>query len=459
MPQPVGASYRDRGGRIYDLDGRIVRSVMPSAAGAYEAVRDAGLYDRWIGRGDLVGIEEVAAPFQLDGEQPAYWLEHPRLPFVSHPYEWSFSLLKKAALLQLDLHLEALAAGFSMSDATAFNVQFDGVRPVFIDQLSFRPYRDGEVWVGHRQFVMQYLGPLILWSRLGIAPNAWFRGNLEGIPPEDLSALLPWHGGWSWTALAHVKAQAAVQKRRTKAGWQAEAHKERQLSKIGLEAMLSGLRRHIAGLQPVGGATVWSDYAGQTSYAEPEAEAKRAFVARMAAAVRPGLMFDFGCNSGDYSFAALNGGAGRVIGFDFDFGALEKAVARAEASNAPLTPLWLDAVNPSPAQGWAEAERAGFGSRARGDAMVALALIHHICIGRNVPMAMCIDWLMATAPHGIIEFPPKSDPMVRQLLASREDIFDDYSEESFIAEVTRRGRIVDQQHLSEGGRLLVRYER
>lgn len=435
------------------------RSVMPSAREAYEAVRDAGFYRRLAERGDLVALSEVDAPFELPGEQPSYWLEHPRLAFISHPYEWPFPLLKKAALLQLDLHLEALKAGFTMSDATAYNIQFDGVRPVFIDHLSFRPYRDGEVWAGHRQFVMQYLGPLVLWARVGISPNPWFRGNLEGIAPEDLSAILPWHGNWSWTVLAHIKAQAAVQKRRIQAGWAAEGRKERRLSKLGFEAMLSGLRRHIAALKPQGSASVWGDYAGATSYAGAEAKAKRDFVARMATEVKPALLFDFGCNSGDYSYAALDGGAVRVIGFDFDYGALDKAIERAEAARAPFTPLWLDAVNPSPAQGWAERERAGFAERAKGDAMVALALIHHLVIGRNVPMREVIGWLMETAPHGIIEFPAKDDVMVRQLLASREDIFDDYNEAAFRTAIEHKGRIVEELRLPDGGRLLVRYTR
>ena len=455
----MGASYRDRGGRVYAHAGRIYRSVMPRAAADYEAARDSGFYRRLAERGDLVGLEEVEPPFALKGEQPAVWLEHPRLPFVSHPYEWPFSLLKRAALLQLDLHLEALAAGLTMSDSTAFNIQFDGVRPVFIDHLSFRPYCEGEVWLGHRQFIMQFLGPLVMWARTGISPNPWFRGNLEGIPPEDLSALLPWHGGWSWTVLAHVKALAAVNKRRVKAGWASETHKQRRLPKAQLEAMLGGLRGYIARLESAGWATIWSDYAGDNSYAAGEAAAKRDFVSRLAGDVKPSLMFDFGCNSGDYSLAALDAGAGRVIGFDFDYGALEKAAARAEQGTAALTPLWLDAVNPSPSQGWAESERDGFAARAKGDAMVALALIHHLVIGRNVPMDQVIGWLVATAPDGIIEFPPKSDPMVRQLLASREDIFDDYSESAFLDAVTRRAAIVEQLRLSDEGRLLVRYSR
>lgn len=453
-------SFRDRGGRVYRSGDRIFRSVRASAAPAYEAARDSGLFDRLADRGMIVPLKEVQPPAQLAAEDPeaTYWLEHPRLPFISHPYEWPFSLWKAAAIHHLDVQLEALAMGFALSDATAYNIQFEGVRPLHIDQLSFRPYRDGELWVGHHQFCCQFLNPLVLWAKKGVAPNAWFRGGLEGITPEELSALLPWHGGFSFTVLSHVKAQAAVQRRRTNSGGAAQP-KEQRLSKTGFEAMLRQLRGFILGLELPHRKTVWSDYAGDNSYVDDDARSKRDFVCDMVGRAAPGLLFDFGCNSGDYSLAALEGGAGRVVGFDYDFGALEKAVERARKGSLPFTPLWLDAANPSPGQGWAESEREGLSARAKGDAMVALALIHHIVIGRNVPMDMTIGWLMDSAPQGVIEFPPKSDPMVQQLLASREDIFTDHSEEAFRAAVGAKGAIVGERRLGGAGRLLLHYRR
>ena len=96
-----------------------------------------------------------------------------------------------------------------------------------------------------------------------------------------------------------------------------------------------------------------------------------------------------------------------------------------------MLPLWLDAANPSPSQGWGQAERQGLAERARADALIALAFIHHIAIGRNVPLDMALDWLLAMAPVGVIEFPPKSDPMVQRLLSQRDDIFPDYDEATF----------------------------
>lgn len=453
-------SFRDPGGRIFIDGDHVLRAVMPTAAGAYEAVRDSGLLSRLIDKGMLLAATEVDHG-RLGGavEAPSYVLEHPRIPLVSYPYEWSFPLHKKAALLQLDLHLEALKAGFTLSDATAYNIQFTGVRPVFIDHLSLRPYREGEYWLGHRQFCMQFLNPLLMWSLFGVAPNPWFRGGLEGIAPEDLAPLLPLKSRLSLTVLTHVIAQAALQKRSIRRNPAGATLQPGRLSPTGFRNMLSELRHFVAGLKSPTRATVWADYAENTSYSADTAAAKRAFVAEMVASQPTDLLIDLGCNTGDYSEAGLDAGARYVAGFDFDFGALERAHTRFEASGRPFLPLWLDAANPSPAQGWHEAERKSFSQRVKADALIALALIHHVAIGRNVPLPMAVDWLVGLAPRGIIEFPPKSDPMVQQLLALREDIFPDYTPQAFRAAVENRARIVRTLELTPGGRQLVWYDR
>jgi ribosomal protein L11 methylase PrmA len=205
--------------------------------------------------------------------------------------------------------------------------------------------------------------------------------------------------------------------------------------------------------------TVWDTYDKVNSYQAEEAAKKRRFVMRMVESCKPKLLYDLGCNTGDYSAAALEAGAEYVVGFDFDHGALEQAVKRSSDGNLPYLPLWLDATNPSPSQGWNEHERRGFANRARGDAVIALAFIHHLAIARNIPLDSVIEWIMNVAPVGIIEFPPKSDPMVQRLLSRREDIFPNYTEEQFIAEVGKRGRIVESEQLSPGGRVMVWYDR
>lgn len=436
-------SFRDPGGRVYLRDERILRAVMPSAAPAFELAEQAGVLRRLSDAGKLVDYTQVAHD-TLPEVAAAHVLEHPRVPFISYPYEWSFALHKAAALFHLDLHLDLLKSGFTLSDATAYNVQFDGTRPVFIDHLSIRPYNEGEIWEGHRQFCMQFLNPLLMWSALDVQPNHWFRGNLEGIAPEDLAKLLPMRKKLSWTVMTHVVAQAAMQNRSVKKAEGSAQYRETRLPKHAMIGMLDGLRRAIAGLRIPSHATVWGDYAGRNSYQTDEARAKAAFVGEMTAAVKPDLLFDIGCNSGDYSKVALESGAKRVVGFDFDHAALELAYDRARQENLAFLPLWLDAANPSPSQGWAQDERKGFGDRASADALVALAFIHHIAIGRNVPLDMATDWLVSLAPKGVIEFPHKSDPMVQTLLSQRADIFPDYGNEQFAALLSQRARIVKQ---------------
>jgi ribosomal protein L11 methylase PrmA len=204
---------------------------------------------------------------------------------------------------------------------------------------------------------------------------------------------------------------------------------------------------------------VWGDYAKTHGYAGAEDAAKRRFVAEFIERTKPTLLFDLGCNTGDYAALALASGAGRVVGFDFDQHALDGAFMRADAEGLDFLPLFLDALNPSPDQGWRQAERAGFGARARPDALLALAFAHHLAIGRNVPLEQTVAWITGLAPCGVIEFVPKADPAVGRMLALREDIFPDYDETAFASCLSSVARIVHSEAVSAHGRRLFCYER
>ena len=256
--------------------------------------------------------------------------------------------------------------GVTLSDATAYNIQFDGVRPVFIDRLSFRRYVDGQFWLGHRQFCEQFLNPLLLRSMFGIPHNAWYRGSPEGIGAAELSALLPLRKQ-AVVARAHERRHARVVAEDTS---RRDAHKavagKLRFPKPAFERLLRGLRTWIESLHPADRQpTTWQEYAGQNSYRGTEAEAKRNFVARFVSDSKARTVWDIGCNTGDYSVAALQAGARSVIGFDFDQGALDLAFDRARSEKLAFLPLFLDVTNPAPDQGWGQAERRGLRARAR----------------------------------------------------------------------------------------------
>jgi ribosomal protein L11 methylase PrmA len=455
-------SFRDPAGHVFFHNGRVLRTVTDRAAADYEFVRASGILKEFAAAGRIIESREIDLRLVGSaGEGVRYVLEHPRLPYVSFPYEWPFAVLKAAALLHLDLHLDLLERDVTLSDASAYNVQFQGARPLLIDILSLRPYREGEYWVGHRQFCEQFLNPLLLRALLGVPHNAWYRGSLEGVSAAELTRLLPLRRKLSWNVLSHVVLQAKLDRKATLEPEQSiDRIRQGRLSKTAFCGLLTQLRRWVARLQPADtGPTTWSDYAKTHGYASAEEAAKRRLVAEFVERAKPELVFDLGCNVGDYAVLALEAGAGDVIGFDFDQRVLETAFARATSQELSLLPLFLDAANPSPDQGWQQAERAGFAQRARADALLALAFEHHLAIGRNVPLPQLLPWLTGLAPAGVIEFVPKSDPTVQRMLALREDIFTEYDQETFRNCLARNARIVRDEVVSQHGRRLFWYDR
>ncbi len=456
------ASFRDPSGHVIEASGRIFRTVSKGiAAKRYEYVRDCGFLKSCAEKGDVVSTKELEVAEVDQDEGARFLLEHSRIPFISYPYEWSFQLLKSAALLHLDLHLRALKVDITLSDASAYNVQFVGPKPVFIDVLSFRPYREGELWEGHRQFCEQFLNPLLLRSYLGVPHNAWFRGGLEGISSTELRLLLPFYRKLSWKTFGHVVLPARLQAKATESSERAITKiKASKLSRSGLQGILEQLRSWIQGLEPrCNGKTVWGDYEDTHTYSDREESVKHAFIEEFVNKSKPQLILDLGCNTGEYSETALGAGAEAVVGFEFDQTALGKAYTRAIRGNLRFTPLYMDAANPSPAQGWRQQERHGFQMRAKFDALLALAFEHHLSIGRNIPFDQVTLWMTGLAPTGVIEFVQKADPTIQRMLAIREDIFPNYNEEDFTRALEQHARIIKSQVVSATGRRLFWYER
>jgi|TARA_R110002096_G_scaffold426421_1_gene636165 ribosomal protein L11 methylase PrmA len=459
LPQYDEGSFRDPGGQVFADQNHIYRTINSSKAPIYKKCKEAGIY-KWLeDRGYLVSLKERdLSEFSDLGEEVKYVVEHPKLPFISYPYEWSFNPHKKAALLHLDMHIDLLNKGFTLSDASAYNIQFQGTKPIFIDHLSIEPYNDGDIWTGHQQFCAQFLNPLLLWSLADIAPNSFFRGSLEGISPEETSKILPLSKKFSWTVFTHVVLQAKLQKNALNNSIAEGKAKKTTLSKMSFIGILTGMRNYIDKLKGPDTNTVWASYENNNTYTDDDASQKLAFIQNMVQDVKPALLFDIGCNTGNYSSASLDAGAANVIGFDFDHTTLDFAFERFGKEGKNFTPLWLDAANPSPSQGWAQKERKGLTQRSNADALIALAFIHHIVIGRNIPLSMALDWLLEVAPCGVIEFPSKNDPMVKRLLNLRQDIFPDYTEKTFLRLLSEKSNVVASKHLNGGTRLLVWYK-
>lgn len=433
--------------------------MLPPGVDNYLAARDSGFLGRASAGGSLVKGEEVNRE-QLRGEEPeaVYVVEHPRLGFISYPYCWSFGALRAAALLTIDLHLDALESDLTLSDASAYNVQFQGPKPIFIDYLSIIKYEEGQVWLGYRQFCEQFLNPLLLTSKTGVPFQSWYRGTLEGIPSSQLSALLPFKTKLNPLIAAHVVLQGRMQQQVS--AKQTTAAKKVRLSKTALQNNLRSMRGLIENLTPPSSQmSPWQDYEHTAHYTATERAAKAKFVGDVIAGAAPRTVWDLGCNSGEYSEIALKSGAQSVIGFEPDPGALNAAFERATAKQLNFLPLSLDLTNPSPSMGWQQSERLGFAERRNADVVLCLALIHHLVIGRNLPLNEVLDWLVSLAPRGVIEFVPKEDPMASQLLTWKPNVAPDYDLATIRSMLQARARIEREEVVTSSGRVLFAFSR
>ena len=429
------ASFRDPAGFIFSRDGVVHRQVNAAGAADYDRLMGSGLHAELVSRGWLVAHEEVDAPPFADGAHRV--LRPARVDFISYPYEWCFSELQDAALLTLDTQLLALEHGMSLKDASAYNVQFAGGRPLLIDTLSFEAYQEGRPWVAYRQFCQHFLAPLALMAKVDVRLSQLLRSCIDGIPLDLASKLLPGATRFNLGLLMHLHLHARTQRAHaaTDDGGTASASRAKSVnvSRNGLVGLLQGLRSTVAKLswQPAG--TEWGDYYQATNYDQDAFAAKQQLVASFLAAVSPRTVWDLGANTGVFSRIASRAGADTVA-FDIDPAAVEHNYrqARSEGGAQPL-PLLLDLTNPSPGLGWAGSERDSLEGRGPADCVMALALIHHIAISNNVPLANVARYLSRLCRHLVIEFVPKADSQVRRLLASREDIFGNYDQAGFEA--------------------------
>jgi ribosomal protein L11 methylase PrmA len=441
--QALGASYRDPSGFVYSRDGTLYRQVNRVFQDRFKAFLASGLYAELAERRLLVPHREASLGLAASADAVAV-LEPERVDFVSYPYEWSFGQLRDAALLTLELQDRALARGFTLRDASAYNVQFVGGRPLFIDTLSFEPREEGAPWAGYRQFCEHFLVPLALMSRVDVRVATLLRSHLEGIPLDLGTRLLPRSTWLRPSLLFHVHLHAMAQRRYADRGAGKAAGgggARRGVSSTAAAGLVGSLRGSIEALDWRPAGTEWADYTEDNNYSASAAGSKREAVVGFLRGLGARTVWDLGANTGEYSRAAREV-VPSVIAFDLDPAAVERNYRRVKAENEPgILPLLLDLTNPSPALGWAHRERLSLEERGPADALLALAVVHHLAIGHNLPFERIASFLARLGRSLIVEFVPKSDSQVQRLLRDRPDIFPDYSREGFEAAFRSRFRV------------------
>jgi hypothetical protein len=443
-------SFRDPSGFVFEREGVLYRQVNQVYRADYDRIVSSGLGHFLTEAGLLIPHVEVdEEPF--DPRLSYKVLRPERVPFISYPYEWCFGELKAAALLTLEIQRRAVSHLMSLKDASAFNVQFVNGRPVFIDSLSFECYEVGSPWVAYRQFCRHFLAPLALMCKVDVRLNQLFRTSLEGIPLELASRLLPWSTRLDPRLLIHVHLHAKAEQAYSGNN---SPSTHRAFSKAALLGLIDSLEGIVRSLRWEPRGTEWAEYYDETNYSDLATTRKLELVGAFLDEARPRTVWDLGANTGRYSRLAADRGASTVA-FDIDPACVElnfrDVVARGVRN---MLPLLLDLTNPSPGLGWDHDERSSFLGRGPADVAMALALVHHLAISANVPLGRIASFLRGVSPTLIIEFVPKADSQVNRLLASRKDIFDDYTREGFEAAFAEHFAIDRAESIVESERTL-----
>lgn len=417
------ASFRDPSGFIFHYQNQLYRQINHSYQADFQSFMDSGLYHQLTQDKLLVSHQQT----KIKPATPEGFLviKPDPIPFISYPYEWSFSQLKAAALLTLRLHQLALKHNFQLKDASSFNVQFIGTRPIFIDTLSFQPYRQNQPWVAYRQFCRHFLAPLALMSRRDMHLNNLLRLYIDGLPLDLVSQLLPTSSKLNFGLLAHLHANAASQKTFSTR----KSPSNLKLSKSAHQNLINNLESTVQNIKPKLSKTEWSHYYQETNYSDQSFARKKTLVSQYLKKIKPKTVLDLGANTGEFSLISTKLNA-LTISTDIDPLAVEFNYQQ-NHPNPHLLPLVIDLTNPSPALGWDNTERSSFLSRTHADVVLSLALIHHLCIANNLPFSHVARTLSLLGTHHLIEFVPKSDSQCQRLLKAREDIFDHYTQTQF----------------------------
>ena len=447
------SSFRDPAGFVFVKEAVTYRQINTVGQEDYDLLMHSGLYDRLVEKGFLIPHQEIFDNIPVG----AYKIIRPQqLDFISYPYEWSFSMLKDAALLTLEIQKIALEHDMSLKDASAYNVQFVNGRPMFIDTLSFTK-NDDCPWPAYRQFCQHFLAPLLLMAKRDASLQILLRDYIDGIPLPLAANLLPSATKFSPKILLHIHLHARAQTKYADAN-----SAQRRLPVFTVKQkvmMIDSLISSVHSIRWVPKTTEWGDYYTFTNYTDESMEHKASLVETFVKVVNPATCWDMGANNGFFTRIVSNFGV-KSIAFDIDPVAVEKnylETKRLKETN--ILPLLCDLLNPSPSIGWNLKERKSLTARGRVDLAMGLALIHHLAISNNLPLSKIAEFFAGIANMVIMEFVPKTDSKVQILLATRKDIFPGYNEENFEREFSNYFTVRDKSKIRGSDRVLYLFEK
>ena len=445
------SSFRDPSGYVFTDQGVIKRAILPIYFKQYEALKTSGFFNNLFKNKLLIPhVEESKTASKIV-------LEPEHIPFITYPYEWSFNMYKEAALLTLKLQKYSLEHGFSLKDATAFNVTFHKGKAIFIDTLSFDLYQENSPWRAYKQFIMHFLGPLVLAHYHGAQSLKLMSNFIDGIPIKMIASMLPFKTKINPFLYSNIHLLAKFEDKHNE-DYKGES-KASGLSKKGQLNIIKSLYDYIKKLT-LKEHSEWGNYYSKTNYSDEAFIQKSIIINQWINNLNVERLIDVGGNDGTF-VRKIESRSKQALVCDIDNNAVDfnyKTIKRNNESY--ITPFVLDVLNPSAAIGFHNAERNSFINRIKTfnpEITLALAVIHHMSLSGNVSFDMSAKFFASFSRYLIIEFPKRKDSWVQRLLNSKVDFkdhFDFYNLENFEASYDNYFTIVDKKSIQNSERIM-----
>lgn len=455
---PYPGSFRDPSNQIYILKDKIIRRIIAKDKKRYLDFFNSHFYKQIHERIIKTKIDEnISNEYFFQNSNDLFFI-HKKIDFISYPFEWPFYLYKKAAIFHLDILIDCLNNNYILSDSSPYNIQFTkGLVPKFIDFGSFIPYKLNHPWMGYKQFCEQFLSPLLIENYSNINFQKILGNKLEGIDLPIASKILPIKTYLNYKIFVNIHLHSyLINKIDSKSK---KKNKDIIIKKENIISLLKSLKDLIHGLKSFKNS-YWKSYETEDSYSNEGQSAKEKILTKYTNNFKIKNIIDLGCNNGKFSEIALKNGANFAVGTDNDFGSLEKACLLAEKKNLNFLPLYMDLTEPTSNIGFDNLERDSFFKRSNiFDGLIAFALLHHICLSKNVPLKKAILYILSLAKSGIIEFVPIEDPQCANLLFNKEVKHEDYNHKNFELILKNNTKTFKKFSLPNSHRTLYVYEK
>jgi hypothetical protein len=450
-PKPHSSSFRDPSGFIFIEEGLVKRQINPIYFETYSALKKANFFKQASEYGLLIPHKELVVSEEKIIIQPE------QIPFITYPYEWSFNQYKEAALLTLKLQKFALEHHFSLKDASAFNVVFYKGKAIFIDTLSLDIYKEQSPWRAYKQFVMHFLGPLVLAHYHGAASLKLISNFIDGIPLSMLSTMLPISSKLNPFLFTNIHLLAKFEAKHSED--YTGTTKTKTLSKKGQLNIVEALYNYIKNLK-LKEASEWGNYYSKTNYSDAAFKEKSTIINGWISNIKAKTLIDIGGNDGTF-VRKIKAPLDMALVCDIDNNAVDENYKQIKTyKDSHILPFVLDVLNPSASIGFNNKERSSFIERIRQyapQATMALAVIHHMSLSGNVSFDMSAQFFASFSKYLIIEFPKRQDSWVQRLLKSKgafEDHFNFYNEAEFESTYLKYFQLEEKVSIDQSDRIL-----